>query len=131
MGEEDSQLSLSCAERGWRYSRLDEDVFLFDERSEYLARVDGRIARQLPGAAAVMGSACTEAGSLRTVLVNLARQRLDPESASVGIGADVDTGSPSAEPTFPHSRRNVAQRPQDPDTDHRSLHPDRPGGRAD
>ncbi|MGH3770662.1 MAG: hypothetical protein ACRDRW_04570 [Pseudonocardiaceae bacterium] len=28
MGEEDSRLSLSCVERGWRYSRLDGDAFL-------------------------------------------------------------------------------------------------------
>lgn len=34
MDEEDSQLSLSCVEHGWRYSRLDEETFFFDERSE-------------------------------------------------------------------------------------------------
>lgn len=83
MSEEASRLSLSCIEHGWRYFRLDEDAFLFDERSEYLARVDEHIARQLPDAAAVMGSARAEAGSLRTVLADLA-QRPDTKPPSVG-----------------------------------------------
>ncbi|MGH3938735.1 MAG: hypothetical protein ACRDTG_08870 [Pseudonocardiaceae bacterium] len=93
MSDEDSQLSLSCFERGWRYSRLDDDAFLFDERSEYLARVDGGIARLLPGAAAALGSASAEVGSLHAVLAGLARQWSDSEPP--GVGADVETGSTS------------------------------------
>lgn len=87
MSDEDSQLALSCVERGWRYSRLDEDAFLFDERSEYLARVSERIVRLLPGAAAVMGSPSAEGGSLSAVLAGLARQSLDAEPPSIGAGA--------------------------------------------
>ncbi|MGH3866084.1 MAG: hypothetical protein ACRDQ4_08085 [Pseudonocardiaceae bacterium] len=64
------RLSLSCVERGWRYSRLDEDTFLFDERLEYLARVNERIVRILPRAAAVMGSTSAEGGSLSAVLAS-------------------------------------------------------------
>ncbi|MGH3831286.1 MAG: hypothetical protein ACRDRS_12715 [Pseudonocardiaceae bacterium] len=86
---EDKQLSLSCVEHGWRYSRLDDDVFLFDERSEYLARVDERITRLLPGAAAAIRSARAEVGSLRAVLADLVVQRLDAEPP----GADSDTTS--------------------------------------
>lgn len=91
MSDEDSQLALSCVERGWRYSRLDEDAFLFDERSEYLARVDQRIARLLPGAAAVMGSPSAEDGSLSAVLAGLARQ--GPNTEPPGIGAGVSSTS--------------------------------------
>ncbi|MGH3874325.1 MAG: hypothetical protein ACRDSR_22970 [Pseudonocardiaceae bacterium] len=99
MSDEDGRLSLPCVERGWRYSRLDEDAFLFDERWEYLARVDDGIARLLPDAVAVMGSVSAEDGSLRAVLANLARKRSEPEPSDVGGDVDVDTGSPSAEPT--------------------------------
>lgn len=95
MSDEGSRLSLSCVERGWRYSRLDEDAFLFDERSEYLARVDERITRMLPDAGSVMSSASAEISSLRAVLTDLAQQRCDAGPASVGASADVDTGPTS------------------------------------
>jgi len=91
--EEDSRLSLSCVEHGWRYFRLDEETFLFDERSEYLARVDERIARQLPDAAAVLGSASATVGSLRAVLAGMAAQRPDTEPPSVG--ADTTSAEPA------------------------------------
>lgn len=84
MSDQDSRLSLSCFERGWRYYRLDEDAFLFDERSEYLARIDDRVAQLLPGAAAAMDSGSAEVGSLRAVLAGLARQRSDAEPPGVG-----------------------------------------------
>jgi len=95
VSDEDSQLALSCVERGWRYSRLDEDAFLFEERSEYLARGDERIVRILPRAAAVMGSTSAEGGSLSAVLAGLARQSLDAELPGIGAGADVDASSTS------------------------------------
>lgn len=95
MNDEGSQLALSCVERGWRYFRLDEDTFLFDERSEYLARVDKRIARLLPGASAVIGSASAEVGSLSTVLAGLERQCPDAELPGIGASADVSPSSTS------------------------------------
>ncbi len=85
MSDEDSQFALSCVEHGWRYFRLEGDVFVFDERSEYLARVDERIARLLPGAAA-MRSASAEVVSLRTVLADLVRQPSEVKPPDIGAG---------------------------------------------
>lgn len=91
----DSRLALSCVERGWRYSSLEQDAFLFDERSEFLARIDVDLARMLP-------SAASEAGSLRTALAQLAQagvpaieRDLEPDDATVislsllGVRVDV------------------------------------------
>lgn len=94
VSDEDGEFALTCVERGWRYSRLDEDTFLFDERSEYLARVNERIARLLPAAAAI-GLATAEIGSLNAVLARLARQGLDAEPPGTGDGADIHASSTS------------------------------------
>lgn len=63
--KEDGRLGLACVERGWRYSSLDEDTFFFDERSEYLTRVDPSIAQRL--------SASTSPDPLSTLLERLAQ----------------------------------------------------------
>ncbi len=63
--KDDSQLGLSCVEQGWRYSSLDESAFLFDERAEFLARVDPHLAQLLPAASG--------AGSLSATLARLSQ----------------------------------------------------------
>lgn len=70
----DGLLSRSCVERGWRYSRLDESTFFFDERSEYLARVDDSVARLVHLSSSM--------GSLRDTLGRLSRTTR-PESEPV------------------------------------------------
>lgn len=46
-GGSEERLGLSCVERGWRFLRLDGQFFIFDERSEYLARVDESVVEKL------------------------------------------------------------------------------------
>lgn len=70
----DGQLGLSCIERGWRYSQLDDDAFFFDERAEYLVRVDKSIAGRFNGA--------VPDGSLSAVLSELARTPHEPQNAA-------------------------------------------------
>lgn len=47
----DQALGLACAERGWRLQRLGDRLFVFDEHSGQMARVDERIAAALPESA--------------------------------------------------------------------------------
>lgn len=61
--KDDSRLGLACVERGWRCSSLEDDTFIFDERSEYLARVDPSVAQRL--------AASTSPDSLSTLLERL------------------------------------------------------------
>ncbi|MDQ2873996.1 MAG: hypothetical protein M3Y33_03930 [Actinomycetota bacterium] len=80
--DSDGQLGLSCVERGWRYSQLDADTFFFDERTEYLARVDERIAGRLEG--------IVPDGSLSAVLRDLS-ERLERQTPAVH-GAETVVG---------------------------------------
>lgn len=43
----ESSIALHCLRRGWRRRRLGDELFLFDEQTEYLARVDDLAARRL------------------------------------------------------------------------------------
>jgi hypothetical protein len=45
--EDDSSLELHYLRRGWRRRRLGDEVFVFDEESGYLARVDELVAHRL------------------------------------------------------------------------------------
>jgi hypothetical protein len=45
--DDDSSTALHCVRRGWRRRRLGDEVFVFEEESGYLARVDGLVARRL------------------------------------------------------------------------------------
>jgi hypothetical protein len=82
---DDSGLALSFVEQGWRYTSLEENAFLYDERSEFLARVDVELARMLPTASG--------AGSLRAALAQLAQAgslaiELDHEHDAQEIGTE-------------------------------------------
>lgn len=58
-----------------RYSQLDEDTFFFDERAEYLARVDQCVAGKLE-------AAVPPDGSLSAALSRLAQQPVRPPAAA-------------------------------------------------
>ena len=77
--DSDGRLGLSCIQRGWRFSQLDEDVFFFDEQAEYLARVDKSFAERLRGD--------LPAGSLNVVLREFAQRRQDSQHA-IEVDAD-------------------------------------------
>jgi hypothetical protein len=84
-GADDSSTALHCVRRGWRRRRLGDEVFVFEEESGYLARVDGLVARRLGHAEA--------AAPLREAL------------AALVDGAPVDGAERSPEP--PSSDRHV------------------------
>jgi hypothetical protein len=44
---DESSIALHCLRRGWRRRRLGDELFLFDEQTEYLARVDDLAVRRL------------------------------------------------------------------------------------
>ncbi len=100
----DGLLGHSCVERGWRFHRLDSCTFFFDERSEYLVRVDDSLVEKLRMSA-------PPKGSLSVVLDALKRGRHEAEDVPddgektvvslrlLGVRVDVHcTHDPCADP---------------------------------
>lgn len=79
---EANRLALACVQRGWRFRRLDGRLFVFDECSGQMARVDERIAATLPNL--THGVSLTEAF----------RQALDSSTVDTGSVTTGDEAVP-------------------------------------
>jgi hypothetical protein len=73
-GHADAALHLLCADRGWRSQRLNDQLYLFESRTDTLLRVDNSLIPPLLGS--------TRGASLADSLAEVAARRSDPSSSS-------------------------------------------------